>query len=117
MQDDSEDWRWIDEHIERPTPEIATDAVLAQPGEGGISQKQEVDVVVTVSGEHRERIEYVTDGLRAAGLEVARVQEEIGQITGTVQEDRLDALRTVAGVQSVERTGKGPAAPPGSPVQ
>src|SRR5687768_17959039 len=104
MPDNREDWRWIDEHIERPTPEIANDAVLAEPGEGGASQEEDLDVVVTVTGEHRERIEHVADGLRAAGLKVTQVLEEIAQVTGTVRDDRLDALRAVAGVQRVDRS-------------
>jgi hypothetical protein len=41
MPDDRDDWRWIDEHIEHPTPEIATDAVLAQGGEDGASQEED----------------------------------------------------------------------------
>jgi hypothetical protein len=27
MPDDSDDWRWIDEHIEHPTPQVAGDEV------------------------------------------------------------------------------------------
>jgi hypothetical protein len=76
-----------------------------------------VDVIVTVAGEHREQIEQVADALRTAGLQVTQVLAQIGQVTGTVQGDRLDALRTVDGVQSVARSGEVRIAPPGSPVQ
>ena len=117
MPDDRDDWRWIDEHIERPTPDIANDAVLAEPGEGGASQEKQLDVVVTVAGEHRERIEHVADGLRAAGLKVIRVLAENAQVTGTVRKDQLDALRAVAGVQRVDRSDEVTIEPPGSPAQ
>jgi len=59
MPDDRDDWRWIDEHIERPTPEIATDAVLAQRGEDarGLSNLEgtmdyfgQIDAVYTDGG-------------------------------------------------------------------
>jgi hypothetical protein len=76
-----------------------------------------VDVIVTLTGEHRERIEHVADALRAAGLQVTQVLEELGQVTGAVREDRLDALRAVVGVQSVDRSGEVRIAPPDSPVQ
>ncbi len=36
MPHDEKDRRWIDEHIERPQPEIASDAVLAERAESGV---------------------------------------------------------------------------------
>jgi methylmalonyl-CoA mutase cobalamin-binding subunit len=76
-----------------------------------------VDVVVIVTGAHRAQIEQVTDALRAAGLHVTQVLGQLGQVVGAVAEDRLDALRAVDGVQSVDRSGKVRIAPPDSSVQ
>jgi hypothetical protein len=76
-----------------------------------------VEVVVTVTGEYRNRIEEVADALRVAGLQAAQVLGEIGQVTGRVSEDRLRALRTTVGVQSVDRSGEIRIGPPDSPVQ
>jgi hypothetical protein len=76
-----------------------------------------VDVVATVTDEHQDRIEQVANALRLAGLQVTQVLEELGQVTGTVREDGLDALRAVVGVQSVDRSGEVRIAPPDSPVQ
>ena len=76
-----------------------------------------VDVVVTLTGDDRQRIGEVVDALRAAGLQVGQVLEAIGQVTGSVREDRLDALSALDGVQRVDRSGEVRIAPPDSPVQ
>jgi hypothetical protein len=77
-----------------------------------------IDVIVTVAAEHRQRIEQVADALRTAGLQVGDVLEAIGQVTGSVREDRLDALRALDGVQRVDRGSSGfQIPPPDSPVQ
>ncbi len=76
-----------------------------------------VDVVVTVTDEHRERIDQVADALRAAGLALHQVLDQIGQVTGTARADRLDLLRAVVGVQRVDQAGGVGIAPPDSPVQ
>jgi hypothetical protein len=76
-----------------------------------------VNVVVTVTDEHRDRIEHVANALRLAGLQVTQVLEELGQVTGTAREDGLDALRAVVGVRSVDQSGDVRIAPPDSPVQ
>ena len=58
MPEDKDDWRWIDEHIERPTPEIATDAVLTSRGEGGASQDEEKQT----QSEYVDRDEHEQEG-------------------------------------------------------
>jgi hypothetical protein len=74
-------------------------------------------VVVTVHGDHLDRIGEVVAGLRAAGLHVERVLEPVGVVTGSVDPGRRAVLAAVPGVTAVEddRTVRLP--PPDSPVQ
>jgi hypothetical protein len=72
-------------------------------------------VLVTVG--QLDRLDEVVAGLRAAGLQVERVLEPVGVVTGSVDPGRRTALAAVPGVAAVEddRTVRLP--PPDAAVQ
>ncbi|OYT72434.1 MAG: hypothetical protein CFK52_05310 [Chloracidobacterium sp. CP2_5A] len=70
-----------------------------------MSTSSPVAVVVTLAESHRGRLAEVAASLEAAGLKVARRLTTLGQITGSVQRDRLADLRQVTGVADVEQSG------------
>lgn len=74
-------------------------------------------VSVTVDDEHVDRIDEVAAALRAAGLDVTDVLGATGVITGTVADDRRDALADLNGVESVADDVDYRLPPPDAPVQ
>ncbi|TLM74524.1 hypothetical protein [Pseudarthrobacter sp. NamB4] len=60
-----------------------------------------VNINVTVDPEHLPALADVADALRARGMQVEQVLS-MGFITGSAAEDSLPALKSVAGVQSVD---------------
>lgn len=76
-----------------------------------------VDVVVSVADDQLASLSEVVAGLRRAGLEVGEVLDAAGLVTGTVDEDAIEALCAVPGVVDVERQGDYQIAPPDSDVQ
>lgn len=74
-------------------------------------------VSVTVDDEHVDRIDEVAAALRAAGLDVTDVLGATGVITGTVADDRRDALADLNGVESVAADVDYRLPPPDAPVQ
>ena len=60
-----------------------------------------VNINVTVDREHLSAIADVADALRARGMQVEQVLA-MGFITGSAPHDRLPALKSVRGVQSVD---------------
>lgn len=75
-----------------------------------------VNICVTVGQEYLPRIGDVADALRAQGMEVRQVLG-IGIITGSVSEDRRQALAAVPGVQSVDEQLEFGLPPPGEEIQ
>lgn len=74
-------------------------------------------VTVVVDDEHQSQIQVVVDDLRAQGLQVDRVMETLGMVTGTASGD-LTALERVEGVAAVEpERGDLGIAPPSYDVQ
>ncbi|WP_406003187.1 hypothetical protein [Streptomyces sp. NBC_00829] len=59
----------------------------------------EIRVVLAVDPQH---FTGTLRALREAGLAVEADYPDIGSVTGTVREDRLDALRAIDGVEAVE---------------
>jgi hypothetical protein len=64
-----------------------------------------------------QRFTDAVDALRRAGLVVEGEYPAVGSITGTVTEDRLQALEAVQGVEAVERERTFRLPPPDAPVQ
>ncbi|HST73126.1 MAG TPA: hypothetical protein VLK55_11805 [Kocuria rosea] len=76
-----------------------------------------VRVTVVVDEEHRPGLAQLCDGLRAQGMQVEQVLEQLGMVTGEVPENRLPSVRRVEGVVSVEPQHRHRIPPPDAPVQ
>lgn len=76
-----------------------------------------MDVMVSMTDSGVEDVSTVVAALRAAGLAVADVKAAIGIVLGSVDDDRLDDLRAVPGVDAVEPQERFRIAPPDSDVQ
>lgn len=72
---------------------------------------------VTVQDSHRSEIQGVAERLRACGLEVDRVLETVGMITGSAPDDRQAELEAVEGVSSVDGEVRFLLPPPDSDIQ
>jgi len=78
---------------------------------------KDIELAVSVSGTVPEEVARTAQALRAAGLEVTSVLDQIGVITGRADESTLAAIARVPGVTHVERQGSVKIAPPDSGVQ
>jgi hypothetical protein len=76
-----------------------------------------IQVSLTISDTHRQCVGDVVKAVRAAGMRVEQRLDEIGVLIGTIDENKLDGLRRVAGVDSVEADRSFQLPPPDSPVQ
>ncbi|MER0483782.1 hypothetical protein ABR737_36550 [Streptomyces sp. Edi2] len=63
------------------------------------------------------RFAEVVEALRRAGLTVTGEQPALGTLSGTVTEDRIPALETVDGVESVDRERTIQLPSPDHPIQ
>ena len=75
------------------------------------------DIVVAIEGEHLERLGAVAEELRSAGMEVGAVMDELGVVSGSVEQEKIERLSAVKGVASVEAAREVHIPPPDSPVQ
>jgi LmbE family N-acetylglucosaminyl deacetylase len=75
------------------------------------------DVNVAIADEHLDDVSSVVARLAAAGMEVHEALPTIGAVTGTIDRDRLDALRKVEGVTAVEPSREVGVPPPESEIQ
>jgi hypothetical protein len=76
-----------------------------------------VHITVTIDRRHASAARDVAEALRAAGMRVDQVLDDIGMVTGTVDDAAEQAVRAVAGVQSVDRALNFQLPPPDSPIQ
>ena len=74
-------------------------------------------VTVTLDDDHLTHPNRVVTRLRAAGMTVEQVLDNIGIITGTVASERKAALHKVRGVATVESDHSFELAPPDADVQ
>jgi hypothetical protein len=77
----------------------------------------EVRVSVSVDDSHLGRLDEVSRAAEAVGMTVRRLEPAIGVLTGSIAEDRIDRLRTVAGVEHVEPQREVRIPPPDSQIQ
>ena len=77
----------------------------------------EVKVLVSVDDSHLGRLDEVVRAAEAAGMTVQGREAAIGVLTGSIAADRLDRLRSVAGVEQVETQRDVRIPPPDSEVQ
>lgn len=79
-----------------------------------LSPSEPVGVILAVDS---DRFAEVTEAARQAGLTVTGEQPTLGTLSGTIAEDRIPALRAVAGVNAVDRDRPVQLPPPDSPIQ
>ncbi|MHA7273958.1 hypothetical protein ACX80Z_11045 [Arthrobacter sp. TMT4-20] len=72
---------------------------------------------VTVDDLHRSAIQEVAEQLRSCGLEVDRVLDNVGMITGSAPENCRPDLEAVEGVSSVDGETRFLLPPPDSDIQ
>jgi hypothetical protein len=78
------------------------------------SQFEPVGVILAVDP---DRFAEVIEATRQAGLTVTGEQPILGTLSGTIAEDRILALKEVAGVVAVDRDRTIRLPPPDSPIQ
>jgi hypothetical protein len=76
-----------------------------------------VTVNVLVASDARGRFQDVVAAAQQAGLDVTHALEEIGVITGSIDQASVSALEGVDGIAAVETSRQIRIAPPGSPVE
>ena len=76
-----------------------------------------VKLSISVHDEHLSRFAKVLKDAEKAGMEVEEKHKDLGVATGSIDADKIDALRSVKGVQHVEEERKIQIPPPESDVQ
>lgn len=76
-----------------------------------------MNFTVTVDDVHRSGIQEVAERLRACGLEVDRVLDNVGMITGSAPEDCRPDMEAVEGVSAVDGDTRYLLPPPDSDIQ
>jgi hypothetical protein len=75
------------------------------------------DVSVSVDDDHLDKIGEVAAELQSKGMRVDQVFSEVGVISGSVPDDRRQALETVSGVEAVEEARRFQIPPSESDIQ
>jgi hypothetical protein len=65
---------------------------------------ERIDIIVSVDTSRPGGAQGTAQALRAAGVEISDVLEDIGTITGSCSEDQLPAIERTPGVIGVERS-------------
>jgi hypothetical protein len=76
-----------------------------------------VNVSVVIDDAHAQDLDRVTERLRANGMAIDAVLEEVGIITGSVRQQDLAAVQEVEGVASVTADRQVTLPPPDSDIQ
>lgn len=76
-----------------------------------------VKIVVSVDGDRAGGAAQIVAKLRAAGVEVLDVLEELDTIVARCNEDQLTEIGSIDGVLGIERARDVGIPPPSSPVQ
>ena len=79
--------------------------------------KARTQIIVSVDDSHVKNIKDVAKRLRARGLVVKEVMEQIGAITGSIERDKIKSLAKLNGVSAVEESQTYQLPPPDSDVQ
>lgn len=77
----------------------------------------QINVSVAVDEAHLDQIFEVAQNLQATGMSVDQVMDRIGVIVGSCEEDNINALSQVQGVDSVEPEREIQIPPPDSNLQ
>jgi len=76
-----------------------------------------VSLLVSVDDEHLDRFSEVVRGVEDVGMEVEQKMEDLGVLAGSIDSERVEALRRVEGVSHVEESRGFQIPPPDSDVQ
>jgi len=76
-----------------------------------------VSLLVSVDDEHLDRFSEVVRGVEDVGMEVEQKMEDLGVLAGSIDSERVEALRLVEGVSHVEESRGFQIPPPDSDVQ
>lgn len=76
-----------------------------------------VKLSISVDDEHLDKMPEVVKRIKKAGLKVESQLEALGIITGSVDADKQDSIRSIKGVANVEEDRSIQIAPPDSDVQ
>lgn len=76
-----------------------------------------IDVSVAIDDAHLAEFDAVLKRAKRAGLKTTRALPEIGIVTGTIDDEKLPALRKVKGIASIETERQIQLPPPESDTQ
>lgn len=76
-----------------------------------------VNLLISINDDYMERIPEVIQNLQSAGLNVEQSMEQLGIITGSCDQEKVDALSHVKGVSNVEPSREYQLPPPDSDIQ
>ena len=76
---------------------------MGHPKKGHSKPESEVDLVVTMQAQHKEK---ALERLRSLGFDVGQEMEEFSIAFGKAKEEKVEALRAVPGVIAVEYCGE-----------
>lgn len=62
------------------------------------------ELLVSIRGDHLVGLARIVEKLEAEGLEVGHTLPALGTVTGAIDESRIDLLRSIEGVETVERS-------------
>ena len=62
-----------------------------------------VNLMISIDDEHVEKISSIARKLGKAGLRVNQLLDELGIITGTIDENSVSKLSNISGVAAIER--------------
>ncbi len=76
-----------------------------------------VEVTVSVADGHLSDLGKIVERCRQSGLNVTQILDQIGVIVGSIDPQRITALRQIAGVAAVEESREIGIEPPDSEIQ
>jgi hypothetical protein len=76
-----------------------------------------VSLLISVADDHLDRFSEVVKDIEDAGMEVEQRMEDLGVLAGTIDSEKVEPLRQVAGASHVEVSRRFQIPPPDSDVQ
>jgi hypothetical protein len=76
-----------------------------------------LNVTVSIKDEHLPHFPEVVEGMKKTGFEVDKQLESLGVVTGTIDSDKVHALRALKGIGNVEESRSFQIPPPESDIQ
>ncbi len=76
-----------------------------------------VRLSLSVSDSHLKHLGKVAKAVKKVGMKVEQQHDALGVLTGSIDADKVERLRRIAGVSSVEEERQVGVPPPGSPIQ